>query len=126
MAAKAVCVPDAQRDQDDALLAYRSRRRGRRREPRLTNIFQLEASEVITEASGLAAYGESDNEQLASALCRCSDGPSHICWRHGLTVVGAGMHVAQDVVAQVILNGLGCGSDGVRVQLAADQGRLYR
>ncbi len=79
-----------------------------------------------SEASSLAAYRQSDSERLASSLCRCSDGPSHVNWRHGFAVVGAGVHVAQDVVAQVVLNGLGCSGDGVCVQFVTDQGRLYR
>jgi hypothetical protein len=37
LAAKAVCVPYAQRGEGAALLVSRIRRRGRRREPRLTN-----------------------------------------------------------------------------------------
>ncbi len=53
LAAKADCVPDAQRDKSAALLTYRIRRRGRRQEPRLANNFQPKASEVITEASGV-------------------------------------------------------------------------
>ncbi|MCZ6528865.1 MAG: hypothetical protein O6949_00850, partial [Chloroflexi bacterium] len=46
LAAIAVCVPDAQREEGVALLVYRIRRQGNRREPRSTHSFQLEASEL--------------------------------------------------------------------------------